>query len=79
MSGRLGVKKKLQSRFVTLRVRPAHRDYWRWSRIPKEWLLIEWQAEESEPTKYWLSSLPAGTAPIELVHGEASLDHRAGL
>jgi len=26
---RQGVKKKLQSRFTALRVRPAHRDYWR--------------------------------------------------
>jgi SRSO17 transposase len=31
-------------------------------------LLIEWPAGESEPTKYWLSTLPADIAPVELAH-----------
>jgi SRSO17 transposase len=65
---RQGVKKKLQSRFAALRVRPAHRDYWRAEPHPKEWLLIEWPSDESEPTKYWLSTLPAETPLVELVH-----------
>jgi SRSO17 transposase len=65
---RQGVKQKLQSRFAVLRVRPAHRDYWRSEPHPEEWLLIEWPATESEPTKYWLSTLPADTALMELVH-----------
>jgi SRSO17 transposase len=65
---RQGVKQKLQSRFAVLRVRPAHRDYWRSEPHPEEWLLIEWPAGESEPTKYWLSTLAAGTAVVELVH-----------
>ena len=65
---RQGVKQKLQSRFAALRVRPAHRDYWRSEPHPEEWLLIEWPAAESEPTKYWLSTLPADTALVELVH-----------
>jgi SRSO17 transposase len=65
---RQGVKQKLHSRFAALRVRPAHRDYWRAEPHPEEWLLIEWPDAEKEPTKYWLSSLPADTALIELVH-----------
>jgi SRSO17 transposase len=65
---RQGVKQKLQSRFAAMRVRPAHRDYWRSEPHPEEWLLIEWPATESEPTKYWLSTLPADTALVELVH-----------
>jgi SRSO17 transposase len=48
----LGVKRKLQARFAAMRVRPAHRDYWRLEPHPEEWLLIEWPAGESEPTKY---------------------------
>ncbi len=65
---RQGVKKKLHSRFAALRVRPAHRDYWRAKPHPEEWLLMEWPADEKEPTKYWLSTLPVDTALVELVH-----------
>jgi SRSO17 transposase len=65
---RQGVKQKLHSRFAASRVRPAHRDYWRAEPHPEEWLLIEWPAGEKEPTKYWLSTLPADISLIELVH-----------
>jgi SRSO17 transposase len=65
---RQGVKQKLHSRFAALRVRPAHRDYWRAKPHPEEWLLIEWPADEKEPTKYWLSTLPVDTALVALVH-----------
>jgi SRSO17 transposase len=65
---RQGVKQKLKSRFAAMRVRPAHRDYWRSEPHPEEWLLIEWPAGEMEPTKYWLSTLPADIALVELVH-----------
>ena len=65
---RQGVKKKLQSRFAVLRVHPAHRDYWRAQPHPEEWLLIEWPSDEKEPTKYWLSTLAADTALVDLVH-----------
>jgi SRSO17 transposase len=64
---RQGVNKKLQSRFAALRVRPAHRDYWQAEPYPAEWLLIEWPVGESEPTKYWLSTLPANVSLKELV------------
>jgi len=64
---RAGAKQPLKSRFAVLRVRPAHRDHERATPYAKEWLLMEWPKEESEPTKYWLSSLPASTTVRELV------------
>jgi len=57
----------LRSRFAALRVRPAHRDYWRSQPRPQEWLLIEWPSAEAEPTKYWLSTLSAQTQLRHLV------------
>ena len=65
---RQGVKHKLQSRFAVLRVRPAHRDEERSQPHPEEWLLIEWPTGESEPTKYWLSTVSADIALVDLVH-----------
>jgi SRSO17 transposase len=62
---RPGSQKTLRSRFAAVRVRPAHRDYYRSEPHPEEWLLIEWPKKESEPTKYWLSTLSATTPLIE--------------
>lgn len=59
--------KKLRSRFAAARVRPAHRDYWRSEPHPEEWLLIEWPSGAPEPTRYWLSNLPAATERHDLV------------
>jgi SRSO17 transposase len=59
--------KKLCSRFAAIRVRPAHRDYWLSKPHPEEWLLIEWPKGVAEPTKYWLSNLPAATGRSDLV------------
>ncbi len=64
---RAGVKQKLRSRFAAVRVRPAHRDHWRSEPHAEEWLLIEWPKNEAEPTKYWLSTLPAELSLTELV------------
>jgi SRSO17 transposase len=64
---REGAKGSLTSRFAAVRVRPAHRDYWRSAPRPQEWLLIEWPKGESEPTKYWLSNLPQDMALANLV------------
>lgn len=64
---REGTSKPLGSRFAALRVRPAHRDYWRAEPHPEEWLLIEWPKGERQPTKYWLSSLPPETKLTALV------------
>jgi len=58
---REGVDRKLQSRFAAVRVRTAHRDYWKAEPHAEEWLLIEWPRGETEPTKYWISTLPSDT------------------
>jgi SRSO17 transposase len=68
VSWRAGVKSDLQSRFAAVRVRPAHRDYWRAEPHAEEWLLIEWPEGESEPTKYWFSTLPADLPLTDIVH-----------
>jgi hypothetical protein len=34
---------------------------------PQEWLLIEWPEGETEPTKCWLSTVPADTSMTDLV------------
>jgi SRSO17 transposase len=57
----------MQSRFAVTRVRPAHRDHLRVVARAPELLLIEWPQGESEPTRYWLSTLPPGTALADLV------------
>jgi SRSO17 transposase len=59
---RQGSQGTLRSRFAAVRVRPAHRDYKRTEPYPEEWLLIEWPKKESEPTKYWLATLPVRTS-----------------
>jgi len=64
---REGTNAPLSSRFAALRVRCAHRDYWHAEQRPEQWLLIEWPAAEPEPTKYFLSTLPADTTMRELV------------
>ena len=58
---REGTERKLRSRFAAVRVRPAHRDYWKAEPHAEEWLLIEWPKGEAEPTKYWLSTIPPET------------------
>ena len=64
---REGTDRKLQSRFAAVRVRPAHRDYWKAEPHAEEWLLIEWPRGEKEPTKYWISTLPLNTKLKALV------------
>ena len=85
---------EVSSRFACLRVVAAHlveRDH-----LPprREWLIIEWPAHEEAPIDYWLSNLPADSAPerlarlarlrwtIELdyrqLKGELGLDHYEG-
>ncbi len=65
---REGTNAKLASRFAAVRIRPAHRDYHRSAPRPEEWCLIEWPADEPEPTKYFLSTLPATISLRELVN-----------
>jgi SRSO17 transposase len=56
----------LSSRFARVRVRVGHNRL-----IPElvsqEWLLVEWPDGEVEPTKYWLSTLPANIGFRQLV------------
>lgn len=65
---REGTNKILSSRFARVRVRAAHRDYLRTSLREEQWLLIEWPLKESEPTKYWLSNLPADMSISDMVN-----------
>ena len=58
-----GTSEPLASRFARLRVCIAGRHA---ITVP-EWLLIEWPKDESEPTKYWLSTLPEDMAFDRLV------------
>ena len=64
---RQGSQETLRSRFAAVRVRPAHRDYKKTEPYPEEWLLIEWPEGASEPTKYWLSTLPETSSLKSLV------------
>jgi SRSO17 transposase len=67
---REGTRGKLRSRFVALRVRPAGIKLRRavaGGELPVRWLLAEWPADQPEPVKYWLASLPEETPLVELV------------
>ncbi len=68
LCGREGTGGRLRSRFGRVRVRAAHRDDWREQVREEEWLLIEWPEDESEPTKYWLSTLPKNCSLRALVN-----------
>ena len=52
---------------MCVRVRAAHRDNSLPEPRAEEWLLIEWPLGESEPTKYWLSTLPQDITVRRLV------------
>jgi SRSO17 transposase len=64
---REGSAERLSSRFARQRVRSAHRDTQLSQPRAEEWLLIEWPEDESEPTKYWLATLPEDIAFDRLV------------
>lgn len=64
---REGTRGTMQSRFAAVRVRAAHRDDKRHEPREIEWLLIEWPTTESEPTKYWLSTVPERVSLEDLV------------
>jgi SRSO17 transposase len=91
---REGTRGAMRSRFALLRVRPAHGERKLHQPREVEWLLIEWPRAEPEPTKYWLSTMPADTPASQLVRlakirwrierdyeelkGEFGLDHFEG-
>jgi SRSO17 transposase len=55
---REGTRGTMRSRFAAVTIRAAHRDEQRSQPRAEEWLLIEWPKGESEPTKFWLSTVP---------------------
>lgn len=65
-TGRSGFR-RMFSRFVALRIRPAGREIRQGPELPVCWLLAEWPAGESEPVQFWLSDLPADTPLTTLV------------
>jgi SRSO17 transposase len=62
-----GTKKRLPSRSAARRVRPTNLHSVRSEPLLEQWLLIEWLADEAEPTKYWLGSIAANTRLTALV------------
>jgi SRSO17 transposase len=63
---REGTNEWLSSRFARVRVHVAS-SHQRSNKPTKEWLLIEWPKGETEPTKYWLSTLPRNITLRDLV------------
>ncbi len=56
----------LSSRFARVRVRVGHNKLVP-EKLSPEWLLIEWPEGETEPTKYWLSTVPENVSLRRLV------------
>jgi len=92
---REGTRKGLSARFAAVRVIAGYEDKWSDLRDREAlWLLIEWLDGDDRPTKFYLSSLPAGLSRIKLVRttkeryrterayedlkGEIGLDHYEG-
>jgi SRSO17 transposase len=67
VSWREGSNQQLSARFAAVRVRHAGGNSGRARLWPSQWLLIEWPADEPEPIKYWLSTLPEDSAINDLV------------
>ena len=64
---REGTNTPLASRFARVRVRAGHDQKSSFDEIRVEWLVIERPEDETEPTKYWLSTLDADIAFVDLV------------
>lgn len=65
-----GRARTMRGHFVFLRLRPAslvHRRAVEFGDLPVRWLIAEWPPSEAEPTRYWLSNLPADTPKRRLV------------
>ena len=67
ISWREGTNERLTGRFAALRVRCAGGNVGKARLLPEQWLLIEWPADQAEPEKYYLSTLPQTSALNDLV------------
>lgn len=67
ISWREGTNETLSGRFAAVRVRHAGGNTGRARLHPQQWLLIEWPETDTEPLKYYLSTLPEQTALNDLV------------
>ena len=67
ISWREGTNKPLSGRFAAVRVRHAGGNAGKARLRPLQWLLIEWPADQAEPVKYVLSTMPEDTPLNELV------------
>ena len=67
ISWREGSNARLTGRFAALRVRCAGSNVGKARLLPEQWLLIEWLADQAEPEKYYLSTLPETAAINDLV------------
>lgn len=67
ISWREGTNETLSGRFAAVRVRHAGGNAGKARLRPQQWLLIEWPADQDEPSKYCLSTLPEDTPLNELV------------
>ena len=64
---REGTNAPLSGRFAAVRVRHAGGNAGKARLRPLQWLLIEWPADQAEPVKYILSTLPETTSLGDLV------------
>ena len=67
ISWREGTNERLTGRFAAVRVRCAGGNVGKARLLPQQWLLIECPADQAEPEKYYLSTLPETTALNDLV------------
>jgi SRSO17 transposase len=68
ISWRQGTNEPMRGRFAAVRVRHAGGNAGKARLRPQEWLLIEWPADQAEPVKYILSTLPENTPLNDLVN-----------
>lgn len=65
-----GEPRVMSGRFVFARIRQAGagtRQIYKGQDLPESWLIAEWPPGTPEPTRYWLSTLPADTHRADLV------------
>ena len=67
ISWREGTNEQLKGRFAAVRVRCAGGNVGKARLLPQQWLLIEWPADQAEPEKYCLSTLPETATLDDLV------------